>query len=66
MKMINSDLILTLQGMDPDAEIRLAFQPGYPLTYQIDDVVEYGEDGGTVIYLTQGGDERYGKREIFE
>jgi len=71
MAMTVFELIRTLQDMDPEAEVRIAIQPSYPMTYAIGDVVELegvGEDSvpcpGTV-YLAEGGDGQYGNREIF-
>lgn len=61
MAMIVADLIRTLQDMDPEAEVRIATQPTYPLTHAIGDVVEY--EGA--IYLAEGGDGQYGSRDIF-
>jgi hypothetical protein len=62
MKMIVSELIRTLRDMDPEAEVRLAFQPNFPLSYDIGDVVEH--DG--VVHLVQGDRGQYASREIFE
>jgi hypothetical protein len=68
MAMIVAELIRTLQDMDPEAEVRIAIQPSYPMTYAIGDVVEEegvrGPGSGTV-YLAEGGDGQYGSREIF-
>ncbi len=61
MKMLVADLIRTLEDMDPEAEVRLAVQPSYPMTYSIGDVVEY--EGS--VYLAEGGDGRYGSRDMF-
>lgn len=65
MKMIVADLIRTLQDMDPEAEVRLAVQPSYPMSYAIGDVVDIAEEDGMVVYIAEGGDGRYGNREIF-
>ncbi|MEV1042322.1 hypothetical protein AB0J01_37770 [Streptomyces sp. NPDC050204] len=44
MEMTVGELIEQLEGMDPDATVRLATQPGYPFEYTIGKVVE-AEDG---------------------
>jgi hypothetical protein len=62
MKMTVYELMRTLSDMDPDAEVRIATQPNYPLTHSIGDVVEY--EGA--VYLAEGGDGQYGSREIFQ
>lgn len=50
-----SDLIELLEGMDPDAEVRLAIQPRYPFEHHIDSVEE--SDG--VVYVSEGGHRGY-------
>ncbi|MER0443035.1 hypothetical protein ABR738_00340 [Streptomyces sp. Edi4] len=44
MGMTVAELIEQLEGVDPDAPIRLAMQPRYPFEYTIGQVVE-AEDG---------------------
>ncbi|MFB7649484.1 hypothetical protein ACFC0S_16405 [Streptomyces sp. NPDC056084] len=44
MGMTVADLIEQLEGMDPDAPVRLATQPAYPFEYTIGKVAE-AEDG---------------------
>ena len=39
-KMRVQDLIEALQGMDPDAEVRIASQPSWPFEHRCNDVVE--------------------------
>lgn len=65
MKMTVGELIRTLQDMNEESEIRIAVQPSYPMSYAIDSVEEVMEEGGVVTYITEGGDGRYAKREIF-
>jgi hypothetical protein len=63
-----ADLIDSLQSMNPNAEVRLATQPRYPLEYRIDDVVEVasgddedepGHSAEGVVYLAEGGQVGY-------
>lgn len=35
MNVTAADLIAALEGIDPDAPIQIAFQPGYPIAAQI-------------------------------
>jgi hypothetical protein len=52
-----TDLIQELEGCDPDAEVRIAQQPAWPLEYAIDPAnpaVEVDLDGTTVVYLGEG------------
>jgi hypothetical protein len=52
-----TDLIQHLESCDPDAEVRLAHQPAWPLGYAIDPTtptVEVDLDGGPVVYLAEG------------
>jgi len=66
-----SELIERLEDMDPDAEVRIAFQPSWPLQYrlgdeivgedEISDAEETGDDEEQpdpvrgVVYLSEGG-----------
>jgi len=44
------DLIGELEGMDPNAKIRMASQPAWPFEYSIDMVAE----SGGVVYIGEG------------
>jgi hypothetical protein len=50
------DLIDTLEGLDPEAQVRLAFQPSHPMQYTIGDVVEVDDDdeGDVAVFLAEG------------
>ena len=63
------ELIMELEAMNPDSEVRLAMQPQYPFEYSIGGVVEVGPDGDPdadfdydtrdyeqppVVYLSEG------------
>lgn len=70
-KMTVAEMIEILSDFDPEAEVRLAHQPGYPFQYHIGEIVEVdaqGEDedgdevdlgGGveseTVVYIGEAG-----------
>lgn len=50
------DLIEMLEDMDPEAHVRLAFQPEWPLEHRIEKAIEvdgkvYISDGGQIGYL---------------
>lgn len=53
------NLIDTLSAMDPDAEVRLAMQPSWPMEYTVDDVVEFTGYAGPTVYLAEGGQVGY-------
>jgi predicted DNA-binding transcriptional regulator YafY len=65
-EMTVAELIARLEEMDPDAVVRIATQPNYPLQAYLYRVVEVDladdeeEDGeeGTVVYLAEG-DQHY-------
>jgi hypothetical protein len=50
------ELMEQLEQMPPDAEVRLAIQPAWPLTKLVGDVV-VGEDGK--VWIAEGGDLRW-------
>ena len=59
------ELIDQLQDMDPDAEVRLATQPSYPLQAKVSTVAEVFldsdadegiEEPRTAVYLSEGGE----------
>ena len=55
--MLVEELLEKLEGMDKDAEVRLAMQPNYPLEYTIDAavwVVTDPDEGTTIVYLAEG------------
>lgn len=62
-----AELIETLEGMDRGAEVRLAFQPNYPLESGVDRVAEVHltdsealtSGAGSVVYLGEGGEQGY-------
>lgn len=58
-RMTVAELITTLELMDPDAEVRIASQPGWPLDNRIDDVVEVSEGDGTIVFLATGTEVGY-------
>ena len=58
------ELLEILEGMNPEAEVRLAMQPSWPFEYSISDYVE-SEDGYTV-YLAEGRQLDYLNGEIKE
>ena len=51
-----AELMEALQGCDPDAEVRLAHQPSWPLEYALREVAEVlvDHDGPAVVYLVEG------------
>lgn len=57
------ELIAELEYLNPEAEVRLATQPRYPLEYTLAQVVEVGISDNlrddtideTVVYLSEGG-----------
>ena len=56
-------LIEALQAHDPDMEVRMVYQPNYPLQANIADVtiLPTGENDEEAVYLTEGNPE-YGPR----
>lgn len=45
----------TLEGMDADAEVRLAMQPQWAFEYSINDIVVVEDkDGNNIAYLSEG------------
>lgn len=58
-----AELIDRLSEMDPEAQVRLATQPAWPLQFEVGDVVPGAEtpadaahDGrGPIVWLTEGG-----------
>lgn len=50
------DLIAKLEGMDPEAPVRLAMQPNYPFEYTIGEVVQ-AEDGS--VWIGEGTQDGY-------
>lgn len=66
-EMTVAELIASLEEMDPDAVVRIATQPNYPLQSYLyravevdltDDEDEDDEDQPTVVYLAEG-DQHY-------
>jgi hypothetical protein len=60
------DILNRLDGLDPETEVRFAFQPNYPLEYSIDDIVEVNIDGEEIIYLGQGEQIGYLQEEVVD
>jgi len=56
------ELIEYLSEFDPETPVAGAFQPSYPLAYDIGEPTEV--DG--VVYLPEYGNQRYAARAIFE
>lgn len=52
------ELTSILEGMNPDAEVRVAMQPSWPFEYSVQDYVIESEDGETV-YLAEHRQEGY-------
>ncbi|MEU3399521.1 hypothetical protein [Streptomyces filamentosus] len=55
-EMTVAELIETLEQMNPEAPVRLAFQPRYPFEHALGEVVE-AEDG--TCWIADGGQEGY-------
>lgn len=72
MKMTVADLIAALESMPEDAEVRLAFQPSYPLEYGVANVGLYEDDDETspgpreIVYIGEGGQHGYLSRDAAE
>jgi hypothetical protein len=60
------DLIDSLEGMDPEAEVRFASQPNYPFEYSIYGVIETEIEGETIVYLEEGNQIGYLPKEAKE
>jgi len=58
------DILNRLDALDPETEVRFAFQPNWPLEYSIDDIVEVNIDGQEVVYLGQGEQIGYLQEEV--
>ncbi|MBC8638253.1 hypothetical protein IAG25_15635 [Caballeronia sp. EK] len=43
-----------LEGLPPQAEVRFAHQPSWPLEYKIGQVAELLTDDGFMVYLAEG------------
>lgn len=66
MSMTVGDLLDILEGLDENAEVRIAHQPAWAFEYEINDVVpvepmdeedvadRYNGNGATVVYLVDG------------
>lgn len=48
-----ADLIAQLEDFDPDAEVRLAFQPSYPLECSAAEPVACEVKGRMVVYIAE-------------
>jgi len=58
------ELLCELEGMNPDAEVRLAMQPNYPFEYSISQIIELprgvldedeeADKDDTIVYLAEG------------
>lgn len=48
------DLIDFLEGCDPEAEVRIAFQPSYPMKYEVEDVAEVRYSDEAAVYIASG------------
>jgi len=55
--MIVQELINELEGMNPEAEVRLATQPSYPFEYSVNEVVEVEPGQGIEIARGDWGGE---------
>lgn len=58
------DILNRLDALDPETEVRFAFQPNWPLEYSIDDIVGVNIDGQEVVYLGQGEQIGYLQEEV--
>jgi hypothetical protein len=70
------DMMAALEDYDPDAEVRIAIQPRWPLEYTIGDVVcsdsitddedeEADDDKPVVVYVTEGQQVGYAPAGVF-
>lgn len=48
------DLMDFLESCDPEAEVRIAFQPSYPLEYEVEDVAEVRYSDEDAVYIASG------------
>jgi hypothetical protein len=68
------DLMELLEGYDEDQEVRIAFQPSYPLEAKLAGVIsgaecdEDQERGGdpNVVYLAAGGADEYVNFNVYD
>lgn len=76
------ELLDALEDVDPNAEVRLAFQPNYPLEYSLDNVVtsedvrqydadpkdngDENDEAEDVVWLTVGSQLGYLQANVFE
>ena len=56
-----AELISELQAYDPDMEVKMTYQPTYPLQADISDVMILTKGDKEAVYLTEGTTE-YGPR----
>lgn len=59
------DLRELLEEMNPDAKVRFAFQPRYPLEYNVKNEIVQSKDEKTV-YIADGGQIGYLNSEAIE
>lgn len=59
------ELIPQLEEMNPNAEVRFAFQPNYPFEYRVCDKIVQTEDKSKV-FLADGGQVYYLSMEVAE
>lgn len=65
--MIVRELIEMLEEMDEESEVRIAFQPTYPLQYRPDrNIYPVTIDGKEVVYIAEGKSEGYLPKEAAE
>ena len=64
MDMKVEELLQVLEGMNPEAEVRLAMQPSWPFEYSIGNYAE--SEDGEVVYLAEGSQLDYLNGEIKE
>jgi hypothetical protein len=48
------ELMELLQDMPPEAEVRFASQPSWPLDYQINNVITVETEDDVTVFLAQG------------
>lgn len=63
-----AELLDLLQDVDPEAEVRLATQPNYPLEAWVAGVSvgDTGPEEAEVVWILEGGSEGYASRELWE
>lgn len=61
-------LIEVLQNMPQEAQVRIAYQPNYPLSSALAGVKhDEGDDEGIgIVYLCEGGDNQYARKSLWE